>query len=255
MLPRGDLPATLGSHARKRPVRRRLSGSAVTSDGDSRRVARAIDGELDRVDEHDRRRRATPNSSRARTHEDQPATSSWSWLTDWNSPKRRGATARLRRLSAGTAGRTSSATRAGTRAECAHGALRRRRRATTTHLDHSATAPQEQRDEWLRASTPGATTSTGRLQDTDSQAIHQWYDKIAADTAANTAEHYMATTLRTGSSAEAANRSYEADRGAENGTPAAAMSPDHAQRRGLDGLNARDLLTRQRHSTKAHRSR
>ena len=202
-----------------------FQGAPVTSDGDLATPWRvAIVGGLDTVVEStivdDL---ATPNQLAGDdTSWIKPGVSSWSWLTDWNSPKDEARQRDFIDLSARNGWEYVLLDEGWD----ASWVPRTVRYAETKGVDviiwfHSRDLrTQEQRDEWLpRIASWGVTGIKVDFMDTDSQAIHQWYDQIAADTAAN---HLMinfhGASLPTGMQRTWPHiMSYEAVRGAENG--------------------------------------
>jgi alpha-glucosidase len=151
-----------------------------------------------------------------------PGVSSWSWLTDWNSPKDEARQRDFIDLSARNGWEYALLDEGWD----ASWVPRTVRYAETKGVDviiwfHSRDLrTQEQRDEWLpRIASWGVKGIKVDFMDTDSQEIHQWYDRIAADTAAN---HLMinfhGASLPTGMQRTWPHiMSYEAVRGAENG--------------------------------------
>ncbi|WP_448811610.1 NPCBM/NEW2 domain-containing protein [Agromyces bauzanensis] len=151
-----------------------------------------------------------------------PGVSSWSWLTDWNSPKDEARQRDFIDLSARNGWEYVLLDEGWD----ASWVPRTVRYAETRGVDviiwfHSRDLrTQEQRDEWLpRIASWGVKGIKVDFMDSDSQAIHQWYDRIAADTAAN---HLMinfhGASLPTGMQRTWPHiMSYEAVRGAENG--------------------------------------
>ncbi|WP_022884631.1 NPCBM/NEW2 domain-containing protein [Glaciibacter superstes] len=151
-----------------------------------------------------------------------PGVSSWSWLTDWNSPKDEARQRDFIDLSARNGWEYTLLDEGWD----ASWVPRTVRYAETKGVDiiiwfHSRDLrTQEQRDEWLpKIASWGVKGIKVDFMDTDSQEIHQWYDQIAADTAAN---HLMinfhGSSLPTGMQRTWPHiMSYEAVRGAENG--------------------------------------
>ena len=202
-----------------------FQGAPVTSPGDLSTPWRvAIVGGLDTVVEStivdDL---ATPNALEGEdTSWIKPGVSSWSWLTDWNSPKDEARQRDFVDLSARNGWEYVLLDEGWD----ASWVPRTVRYAETKGIDviiwfHSRDLrTQEQRDEWLpRIASWGVKGIKVDFMDTDSQAIHQWYDQIAADTAAN---HLMinfhGASLPTGLQRTWPHiMSYEAVRGAENG--------------------------------------
>ncbi|RZS63367.1 alpha-galactosidase-like protein [Agromyces ramosus] len=202
-----------------------FQGAPVTSEGDLSTPWRvAIVGGLDTVVESTLvDDLATPNRLAGEdTLWIQPGVSSWSWLTDWNSPKDEARQRDFIDLSARNGWEYVLLDEGWD----ASWVPRTVRYAETKGVDviiwfHSRDLrTQEQRDEWLpRIASWGVKGIKVDFMDTDSQAIHQWYDQIAADTAAN---HLMinfhGASLPTGMQRTWPHiMSYEAVRGAENG--------------------------------------
>ena len=203
-----------------------FQGAPVTSD---RRPLDAVARRDRRRARHGGRVDASSTTSRRRTQlggEDtswiKPGVSSWSWLTDWNSPKDEARQRDFIDLSARNGWEYVLLDEGWD----ASWVPRTVRYAETKGVDviiwfHSRDLrTQEQRDEWLpRIASWGVRGIKVDFMDTDSQAIHQWYDQIAADTAAN---HLMinfhGASLPTGMQRTWPHiMSYEAVRGAENG--------------------------------------
>lgn len=151
-----------------------------------------------------------------------PGVSSWSWLTDWNSPKNEARQRDFIDLSA-RMGWEYVLLDEGWDASWVPRTVRY---AHTKGVDviawfHSRDLrTQEQRDEWLpKLASWGISGIKVDFMDTDSQAIHQWYDQVAADTA----KHHLMINFHGASLPTGLQRtwphimSYEAVRGAENG--------------------------------------
>lgn len=202
-----------------------FQGAPVTSTGDMTTPWRvAIVGGLDTVVESTLvDDLATPNQLEGEdTSWIKPGVSSWSWLTDWNSPKDEARQRDFVDLSARNGWEYVLLDEGWD----ASWVPRTVRYAETKGVDviiwfHSRDLrTQEQRDEWLpRLASWGVKGIKVDFMDTDSQAIHQWYDQIAADTAAN---HLMinfhGASLPTGMQRTWPHiMTYEAVRGAENG--------------------------------------
>ncbi|AEG44646.1 alpha-galactosidase-like protein [Isoptericola variabilis J7] len=149
-------------------------------------------------------------------------TSSWSWLTDWNSPRSEDRQRDFIDLSS-RMGWEYVLLDEGWDASWVPRTVRY---AQTKGVEvivwfHSRDLrTQEQRDEWLpRLASWGVRGIKVDFMDTDSQAIHQWYDQIAADTA----EHRLMVNFHGASLPTGMQRTwphimtYEAVRGAENG--------------------------------------
>ncbi|HTH05724.1 MAG TPA: NPCBM/NEW2 domain-containing protein [Ilumatobacteraceae bacterium] len=151
-----------------------------------------------------------------------PGVSSWSWLTDWNSPKDEARQRDFVDLSA-RMGWEYVLLDEGWDASWVPRTVRY---AHSKGVDvimwfHSRDLrTQEQRDEWLpKLASWGVSGIKVDFMDSDSQEIHQWYDQVAADTAAN---HLMinfhGASLPTGLQRTWPHiMAYEAVRGAENG--------------------------------------
>lgn len=166
---------------------------------------------------------ATPNQLEdADTSWIKPGRSSWSWLTDWSSPRDE---ARQRDF-------VDLAARNGWEYVLLDEGWdeswvpRTVRYAHTKGVDviiwfHSRDLrTQEQRDEWLpRIASWGVSGIKVDFMDTDSQEIHRWYDAIAADTAKHRLMiNFHGSSLPTGMQRTWPHiMSYESVRGAENG--------------------------------------
>jgi alpha-glucosidase len=202
-----------------------FQGQPVTSTGDLSTPWRvAIIGGLDGVVESTLvDDLATPNQLEGDdTDWIQPGVSSWSWLTDWNSPKDEARQRDFVDLSARMGWRYVLLDEGWD----ASWVPRTVRYAHTKGVDviiwfHSRDLrTQEQRDEWLpKLASWGVSGIKVDFMDTDSQEIHQWYDQIAADTA----KHHLMINFHGASLPTGLQRTwphimaYEAVRGAENG--------------------------------------
>ncbi|WP_350347684.1 NPCBM/NEW2 domain-containing protein [Agromyces sp. G08B096] len=151
-----------------------------------------------------------------------PGVSSWSWLTDWNSPKDEARQRDFIDLSA-RMGWEYVLLDEGWDASWVPRTVRY---AHTKGVDviawfHSRDLrTQEQRDEWLpKLASWGVSGIKVDFMDTDSQEIHRWYDAVAADTA----KHHLMINFHGSALTTGLQRtwphimSYEAVRGAENG--------------------------------------
>ncbi len=202
-----------------------FQGAPVTSTGDLSTPWRvAIVGGLDTVVESTLvDDLATPNQLAGDdTSWIRPGVSSWSWLTDWNSPKDEARQRDFIDLSARNGWEYALLDEGWD----ASWVPRTVRYAETKGVDviiwfHSRDLrTQEQRDEWLpRLASWGVKGIKVDFMDTDSQSIHQWYDRIAADTAANRLMiNFHGASLPTGMQRTWPHiMTYEAVRGAENG--------------------------------------
>lgn len=151
-----------------------------------------------------------------------PGVSSWSWMTDWNSPRDE---ARQRDF-------IDFSARMGWKYVLldegwdASWVPRTVRYAHTKGVDviawfHSNDLQtQAQRDEWLpKLASWGISGIKVDFMDSDSQAIHEWYDQVAADTA----KHHLMINFHGASLPTGMQRTWphimtiEAVRGAENG--------------------------------------
>ena len=166
---------------------------------------------------------ATPNELDGQdTSWIKPGRSSWSWLTDWNSPRDE---ARQRDF-------VDLAARNGWEYVLldegwdASWVPRTVRYAHTQGVDviawfHSRDLrTQEQRDEWLpRLKSWGVSGLKVDFMDSDSQEIHQWYDAVARDTARHELMiNFHGSALPTGLQRTWPHiMSYESVRGMENG--------------------------------------
>lgn len=151
-----------------------------------------------------------------------PGVSSWSWLTDWNSPKDEARQRDFIDLSA-RMGWEYVLLDEGWDAAWVPRTVRY---AHSKGVDviawfHSRDLrTQEQRDEWLpKLASWGISGIKVDFMDTDSQDIHRWYDQVAADTAKNHLTiNFHGSALPTGLQRTWPHiMSYEAVRGAENG--------------------------------------
>jgi hypothetical protein len=171
---------------------------------------------------------ATPSALDPRAEWIKPGRSSWSWLTDWDSPRDE---ARQRDF-------VDLAARNGWEYVLldegwdASWLPRTVRYAHTRGVDviawfHSRDLrTQEQRDEWLpRLKSWGVSGIKVDFMDSDSQEIHQWYDDVARDTARyELMINFHGSALPTGMQRTWPHiMSYEAVRGVENG-----LSPERA---------------------------
>jgi len=166
---------------------------------------------------------ATPNQlAGADTSWIRTGVSSWSWLTDWNSPKSEARQRDFIDLSA-EMGWEYVLLDEGWDASWVPRTVRY---AHTKGVDviawfHSRDLrTQAQRDEWLpRLASWGISGIKVDFMDTDSQAIHQWYDQVAADTAKHRLMiNFHGASLPTGMQRTWPHiMTYEAVRGAENG--------------------------------------
>jgi alpha-glucosidase len=202
-----------------------FQGAPVTSTGDLSTPWRvAIVGGLETVVESTLvDDLATPNQLAGEdTSWITPGVSSWSWLTDWNSPRDEARQRDFVDLSARNGWEYVLLDEGWNESWVP----RTVRYAETKGVDviiwfHSRDLrTQEQRDEWLpRIASWGVKGIKVDFMDTDSQAIHQWYDQIAADTAANQLMiNFHGASLPTGMQRTWPHiMSYEAVRGAENG--------------------------------------
>ncbi|MRG60301.1 glycoside hydrolase family 97 [Agromyces sp. CFH 90414] len=151
-----------------------------------------------------------------------PGVSSWSWLTDWNSPKDEARQRDFVDLSA-RMGWEYVLLDEGWDASWVPRTVRY---AHTKGVDvlvwfHSRNLQtQEQRDEWLpKLASWGVSGIKVDFMDSDSQDIHRWYDQIAADTA----KHHLMINFHGSSLPTGLQRTwphvmaYESVRGAENG--------------------------------------
>jgi alpha-glucosidase len=202
-----------------------FEGEPVTSTGDLSTPWRvAIVGDLDEVVEStivdDL---ATPNQlAEADTSWIRTGVSSWSWLTDWNSPKDEARQRDFVDLSA-EMGWEYVLLDEGWDASWVPRTVRY---AQSKGVDvliwfHSRDLrTQAQRDEWLpKLASWGVSGIKVDFMDTDSQSIHQWYDQIAADTAKHRLMiNFHGASLPTGMQRTWPHiMTYEAVRGAENG--------------------------------------
>lgn len=206
-----------------------FQGAPVTSTGDLTTPWRvAIVGGLDTVVESTLvDDLATPNELEGEdTSWIEPGVSSWSWLTDWNSPKNEARQRDFVDLSARNGWEYVLLDEGWD----ASWVPRTVRYGETKGVDviiwfHSRDLrTQEQRDEWLpRIASWGVKGIKVDFMDTDSQAIHRWYDEIAADTAANQLMiNFHGASLPTGMQRTWPHiMTYEAVRGAENGISSA----------------------------------
>lgn len=203
-----------------------FEGKPVTSTGDLSTPWRvAIVGGLDDVVESTLvDDLATPNQLDGEddTSWIRAGVSSWSWLTDWNSPKDEARQRDFVDLSAAMGWEYVLLDEGWD----ASWVPRTVRYAHSKGVDviiwfHSRDLrTQAQRDEWLpKIASWGVSGIKVDFMDSDSQAIHQWYDQIAADTA----KHHLMLNFHGASLPTGMQRTwphimaYEAVRGAENG--------------------------------------